>query len=847
MIKSHYLRPSRKINYSQFFNDDTTSKSSSGDDDSTLDEYITRRRHKLNKKQQPYNNNKTKNQQNNDEKIDNNDLITEDRIFLIDFGLASKFLDSNGQHHQFCLDQRRAHDGTLEFTSRDAHLGAHSRRSDLECLGYNLLLWSQGYLPWLEYAKQQQHEIVHRIKEQIMLNCKIMLNCVYRNEVPKYLIDYMDLVNKLAYHERPNYEKFKRIFYEEFERITIKTTTGAGTMGIHKSSKVLSSTSSITTRQKMILNIDELIKNSIKIDKLQLLENNNSSCEAKNNVKMYYRNLGLLTPLSATLFNFNIAAINTINVTNNSMNNSNVSLNGSNNLLLNSQFFHNLLQNNHKNLNGLNGNITPIKSNNGINHALINGYSTPNNNSPGGGQLRLSPKNLRSKSLHRLSAAISNSAKITSTTVVDGVSVGGGSTTKKRNSTAIQKQQTNSNSKTSNINSGVNKNLIVCAEILNKDPDQIARERCEKEFEREENIYDDTPIRYQGKPTYAILEIQNRIKFKDRLNDTNTTQTTALNNLSLTTTANDLLDDDELKQQLKGFTKPMIDILLKKRKSSLMNTTTRPETPINYQKSSTSATIALETSKLQRPRTKAGLRAVITPTKRGLDYNHSLIQRRRCGATITTTTNTNTNNNIKNKRTVVKNLSNNLMKTKSKRKIKDVDQDESSCSSANSVTTRRSKKSSTNVAMKITTSSSSSQNNTDDVDEIDSNDNDDDDDDDEEVEEKEEEEENEDEDEDKEEDENEDNDNDSNIDTVNNMEKVVQSNHNNKTTSSNLKRKYRNYTSSTANKKITNYRSVQMHNTGKNVKNKIKTHQKTKKQRRSNKSLKTKKTNKKCK
>lgn len=47
-------------------------------------------------------------------------------------------------------DARRAHDGTMEYTSRDGHTGAHWRRSDLESLGYNMVHWLTGTLPWLD-------------------------------------------------------------------------------------------------------------------------------------------------------------------------------------------------------------------------------------------------------------------------------------------------------------------------------------------------------------------------------------------------------------------------------------------------------------------------------------------------------------------------------------------------------------------------------------------------------------------------------------------------------------------------------------------------------------------------
>ena len=62
----------------------------------------------------------------------------ENDIYLVDFGLVSKY-HKDGVHHEYKPDLRKAHDGTIEYTSRDAHIGAHSRRSDLEILAYNLV------------------------------------------------------------------------------------------------------------------------------------------------------------------------------------------------------------------------------------------------------------------------------------------------------------------------------------------------------------------------------------------------------------------------------------------------------------------------------------------------------------------------------------------------------------------------------------------------------------------------------------------------------------------------------------------------------------------------------------
>lgn len=44
-------------------------------------------------------------------------------VYLLDYGLSCKFYDDVGNHKKWESDQRKAHNGTLAFTSRDAHVG----------------------------------------------------------------------------------------------------------------------------------------------------------------------------------------------------------------------------------------------------------------------------------------------------------------------------------------------------------------------------------------------------------------------------------------------------------------------------------------------------------------------------------------------------------------------------------------------------------------------------------------------------------------------------------------------------------------------------------------------------
>lgn len=56
--------------------------------------------------------------------------------------------------HLICFS---AHNGTLLFTSLDAHRGCSpSFRGDLEILGYNILYWLCGTLPWQKCAQKPE-------------------------------------------------------------------------------------------------------------------------------------------------------------------------------------------------------------------------------------------------------------------------------------------------------------------------------------------------------------------------------------------------------------------------------------------------------------------------------------------------------------------------------------------------------------------------------------------------------------------------------------------------------------------------------------------------------------------
>jgi hypothetical protein len=73
--------------------------------------------------------------------------------------------------------------------------------NDSLTFSYNLVYWSQGFLPWKDGKLKEQPEIVHRLKEIFMSDVKEVLKLIYGKDVPKYLGEFMDYVGHLEFDE----------------------------------------------------------------------------------------------------------------------------------------------------------------------------------------------------------------------------------------------------------------------------------------------------------------------------------------------------------------------------------------------------------------------------------------------------------------------------------------------------------------------------------------------------------------------------------------------------------------------------------------------------------------------
>lgn len=126
-----------------------------------------------------------------------------DEIYLLDYGLASKYLLPDGQHRDSSTDERRAHAGTILFCSRDAHKGVFSRRSDLESLGYNIIYWLTGQLPWKNELDEPEKVAEKKMKGFRKLNS--FLKFCFNNDCPGFVHEYFQYISDLQFQVCMNY------------------------------------------------------------------------------------------------------------------------------------------------------------------------------------------------------------------------------------------------------------------------------------------------------------------------------------------------------------------------------------------------------------------------------------------------------------------------------------------------------------------------------------------------------------------------------------------------------------------------------------------------------------------
>jgi serine/threonine protein kinase len=130
------------------------------------------------------------------------------KIYLIDFGLAKRYRRPGSLVHIPPKDKKNL-TGTARYASINTHKGLEqSRRDDLESLGYVLVYFLKGQLPWQGLRAANRNDKYGRIFEKKYMTSPEVL-C---EGLPCEFVSYFQLVRGLRFEERPDYDVLRRLF-----------------------------------------------------------------------------------------------------------------------------------------------------------------------------------------------------------------------------------------------------------------------------------------------------------------------------------------------------------------------------------------------------------------------------------------------------------------------------------------------------------------------------------------------------------------------------------------------------------------------------------------------------------
>ena len=139
-------------------------------------------------------------------------LSSENTVYLIDFGLSKMYNTEKG-HIPLRKDKHLT--GTARYASLNNHRGyEQSRRDDLESLGYVLLYFLRGSLPWQGLTgttKEDHYNNIYNKKK----NIKVATLC---KGFPIEFATFLNYTRSLKFPKEPDYQYLRNLFLNLFIR-----------------------------------------------------------------------------------------------------------------------------------------------------------------------------------------------------------------------------------------------------------------------------------------------------------------------------------------------------------------------------------------------------------------------------------------------------------------------------------------------------------------------------------------------------------------------------------------------------------------------------------------------------
>lgn len=136
----------------------------------------------------------------------------ESLIYMIDFGLAKRYRDSKSGEHIPFRDKKNL-TGTARYASIYTHLGyEQSRRDDLESLGFVMMYFNRGSLPWQGLQAKTKNEKYEKIKQK-KVGFKFEELC---RGYPEEFCGFLNYCHNLKFEEQPDYAYLRKLLKDLF-------------------------------------------------------------------------------------------------------------------------------------------------------------------------------------------------------------------------------------------------------------------------------------------------------------------------------------------------------------------------------------------------------------------------------------------------------------------------------------------------------------------------------------------------------------------------------------------------------------------------------------------------------
>ncbi|CAL8085436.1 unnamed protein product [Orchesella dallaii] len=138
------------------------------------------------------------------------------KVFMIDFGLAKQYRNPRTYKHISFHQSNRALTGTARYASINVHQGIqHSRRDDMESLGYMLIYFLRGSLPWMGITGSTKKQKCDKIKE-VKLSTSLQKLC---RGIPRGFAHFIVYCRGLKFDELPDYVEWRQKFQKMLRRM----------------------------------------------------------------------------------------------------------------------------------------------------------------------------------------------------------------------------------------------------------------------------------------------------------------------------------------------------------------------------------------------------------------------------------------------------------------------------------------------------------------------------------------------------------------------------------------------------------------------------------------------------